>query len=93
VETLNVGDTASPPANTRTSGLPDSGSHRIRSGSEDLPRYQQAERMEARLWPEQIQALGNLRRQLMRTRTVRGVRITDNTLLRIAVDLLMANAD
>lgn len=49
--------------------------------------------MEARLWPEQLPALDALRRQVNAARTVRGERITDNTLLRIAVDLLLAHAD
>jgi hypothetical protein len=49
--------------------------------------------MEARLWPEQVPALAALRRQITQARTVKAERITDNTLLRIAVDLLLANGD
>lgn len=91
VENLVVGD--APAANTQTSEPRESGSPRPRAGSQDQPRYRQQLRMEARLWPEQVPALAALRRQITQARTVKAERITDNTLLRIAVDLLLANGD
>lgn len=56
-------------------------------------RYLTMERVDARLRPDQVTALGDLVRQLQRARRTRDERITSNTLLRIAVDLLLARAD
>jgi hypothetical protein len=92
VENLNVGDAPSP-AKSRTTKPRESGSPRARAGSEEQPRYRQQMRLEARLWPEQLPALSALRREISQARTERGERITDNTLIRIAVDLLLAHAD
>jgi hypothetical protein len=91
VENLVVGDTSA--ADTQTAERPDSGTPRVRAGSEDLPRFQQQIRVEARLWPEQVPRLTELRRAVSRARVAKSERITDNTLLRIAVDLLLAHAD
>jgi hypothetical protein len=50
-------------------------------------------RKEARLRVDQVDELASLRRQLMRRRVNRGAEvITDNTLIRVAVDLLLARA-
>lgn len=59
---------------------------------DDTPRYQTFPRTEARLRPDQLAALTALRRKVAANRTVRKERITDNTLLRLAVDLLLKNA-
>ncbi|GLZ43505.1 hypothetical protein [Actinokineospora sp. NBRC 105648] len=80
VEDLNVGKEPAP-----TAGRP-------RAGSEDQPRYQQMIRGESRLRPDQVTDLAALRREVARNRRNNGERITDNTLLRLAVDLLIANA-
>ncbi|MGX6607477.1 hypothetical protein ACWKSP_35930 [Micromonosporaceae bacterium Da 78-11] len=51
-------------------------------------------RKESRLRMDQVDALAVLTRQLGRRRTRRGgERLTDNTLIRIAVDLLLDRAD
>jgi hypothetical protein len=50
-------------------------------------------RLDARLRPDQVAALGELRRRVTAGRVDRAERITDNTLLRVAVDLLLAHAD
>lgn len=93
VEQLAVGDhPPAAPAEDRTPVVPDSGTHRPRAGTDELPRYQQAVRVEARLWPEQVPALAALRRQVAAGRQIKTERITDNTLLRVAVDLLLAHA-
>lgn len=57
------------------------------------PRYLTMERVEARLRPDQVEALGDLARRLQRARRSKDERITTNTLLRIAADLLLARAD
>lgn len=60
----------------------------------DEPRYLQLARKEARLRVEQVDALAYLTRQLNRRRTHRGgERLTDNTLIRVAVDVLLARAE
>jgi len=58
---------------------------------DDKPRYQTFPRTEARLRPDQLAALTDLRRAVAANRTERKERITDNTLLRLAVDLLLKN--
>lgn len=57
------------------------------------PRYLRLERKEARLRLDQADALAQLTRRLNRARGRNGERITDNTLIRVAVDLLLAEAD
>lgn len=49
--------------------------------------------MEARLRLDQIEALGSIRRRINAARVDKSERITDNTLLRVAVDLLIAYGD
>jgi hypothetical protein len=61
--------------------------------STELPKYLKLERKEARLRQDQIDALTDLTRKLNRTKRVKGSeRLTDNTLIRIAVDLLLSKA-
>lgn len=50
-------------------------------------------RKETRLRGDQMDALAAKARQINRQKTEGGERITDNTLIRIAVDLLLARAD
>jgi hypothetical protein len=50
-------------------------------------------RKDARLRPDQVEALTALRRRAARGRRDRTERITENTLIRLAVDLLLAHAD
>jgi hypothetical protein len=57
-----------------------------------LPKYQRMIRKEARLRPDQVDALAQLRRRITRGRADRTETITDNTLLRVAVDLLLDHA-
>ncbi|MCC5612582.1 hypothetical protein LC612_39285 [Nostoc sp. CHAB 5834] len=61
--------------------------------STELPKYLKLERKEARLRQDQIDALTDLTRKLNRTKQVKGgERLTDNTLIRVAVDLLLSKA-
>ena len=59
---------------------------------DDTPRYQTFTRGEARLRPDQATDLMALRRRVAANRTDKSERITDNTLIRLAVDLLLQNA-
>jgi hypothetical protein len=58
------------------------------------PLYRRLARKEARLREDQYVALSRLVRVLARRRTDRsGPRLTENTLIRIAIDLLLSRAD
>lgn len=87
-EQLKVGNhiTASSPAQSQTSEVPE-------SVSSELPKYQSLVRKEARLRADQSDELSQLCRHLARGRTDRSERITDNTLIRVAIDLLLTHAD
>jgi len=51
--------------------------------------YGQLERKEARLRPDQFNRLSSITRTLNRARAGKGERITENTLIRVAIDLLL----
>ncbi|MFJ5851252.1 hypothetical protein [Streptomyces sp. NPDC092903] len=67
-----------------TPEVPDS-----RTPAPDGPRWAALERKETRLRADQVQDLAALRRRVSAQRTKRSEIITDNTLIRIAVDLLL----
>jgi hypothetical protein len=69
-------------AATGTTGLTES----------QTPKWQRLERKELRLRADQLDDLARLRRGLNRQRGGEGERITENTLIRVAVDLLLARA-
>ncbi|MGF2952117.1 hypothetical protein ACOJVP_07190 [Mycobacterium sp. THU-M116] len=52
-------------------------------------RYDQLERKETRLRPDQYTRLSSISRSLNRARAGAGERITENTLIRVAIDLLL----
>lgn len=58
-----------------------------------LAKYAQLSRKDARIRPDQDLALTALAHALMRRRTVRVERITENTLIRVAIDLLLTRTD
>jgi len=62
---------------------------------EAVPKYLRMERKEARLHVDQVDALAAVVRRLNRGRQHRGSgeRITENSLIRVAVDLLLDRAD
>jgi hypothetical protein len=70
---------------SRTPELPDLGT----SG----PRYLGLARKDVRLREDQVQALSDATRRLSRQRTNKAERITENTLIRVAVDLLLSRLD
>lgn len=57
-----------------------------------LPKYRRLERKELLIWPDQITQLSIQARVLNRTRGGVGERITQNTLIRVAVALLLSRA-
>ena len=58
-----------------------------------VPPYLRFERKEARLRTDQLTDLTLRARQLNKTKNTDADRITDNTLIRIAVDLLLSQSD
>ncbi len=60
----------------------------------EIPKYAQLQPVNLRLREDQLTALAELERVVMRRRKQKGgERITKNTLIRVAVDYLIANAD
>jgi hypothetical protein len=58
-----------------------------------LPRYLRLTRKEVRFREDQLDALDRVVRRLVRARRGGSERITENTLVRVAVDLLLERAD
>ena len=87
-EQIKVGNhVAEPsPAHSQTPEVTD-------SVSAEVPKYRTLVRKEARVRADQADALAQLTRSRSRDRTEHSERITDNTLIRVAVDLLLAHAD
>ena len=56
-------------------------------------RYDELERKETRLRADQYRQLSDLSRHLNRLRAGDGERITENTLIRVAIDLLLDRTD
>lgn len=63
------------------------------SGSAGLPKFKTLERKDTRLRADQLADLTALARRVSSQRSRRVERITDNTLIRVAVDLLLARGD
>jgi hypothetical protein len=61
--------------------------------SPEIPKYLTLVRKETRLRDDQLEQLTNLTRQLNRQRRGQGERITENTLIRLAVDLLLSQSN
>ena len=57
-----------------------------------IPKWQRLERKELRLRADQLDELARIRRALNRQRGGEGERITENTLIRVAVDMLLGRA-
>lgn len=75
-------------------GLPKSQGRPAVPAPAGLPKYLRLVRKEARLTEDQVEALTALSRRLNRRRgSGEGERITENTLIRVAVDLLLSQAD
>ena len=61
--------------------------------SDEVPKYLTFVRKEARLRSEQLDSLTSLTRSLNRKRNSNGERITENTLIRVAIDLLLDRSE
>lgn len=90
------------PPDSRTTDVPSSGTTELtnsgsagipQSGSAGMPKYQQMERRDIRLRPDQWFELDQLRTRVSRNRNDRSERITTATLMRIAADVLIARSD
>ena len=66
---------------------------KLRRAERGLPKFARLTRKDARVREDQIAALTALTRTLMRRRQVKDERITENTLIRVAIDLLLAHQD
>lgn len=76
--------------NSKTIGLSNEQSNEVSDlQSKEVPKYLTLARKEARLREDQLDSLTSLARSLNRKRKSSGERITENTLIRVAVDLLM----
>lgn len=79
-----------PTAAPRTSGAKKTPAQQTKhTPAADEPKYLTLQRKEARLTDEQLDELTSLTRRLNKLRKGAGERITDNTLIRVAVDLLL----
>ena len=68
------------------------GSGNVEVTESQTPKWQRLERKELRLRADQLDELAKLRRALNRQRGGEGERITENTLIRVAVDVLLGRA-
>lgn len=86
-----AGPAAQPPTVVPKTDFPDAVAQ---SGSAGIPLYRRLARKEARLREDQYVALSRLVRILARRRTDRsGPRLTENTLIRVAIDLLLSRTN
>lgn len=92
--TLEVTESVTPEVPVVTAGVTESVSSRAPEGDDpSLPRYLRLTRKEVRFREDQLDALDRVVRRLVRARRGGGERITENTLVRVAVDLLLERAD
>jgi hypothetical protein len=75
--------------------VPDPGTPDPGPGTHAGPNYLRFVRRDLRARAEQLEAVAALRRRITadRARAERSERITDNTLIRVAIDLLLAHGD
>ncbi|MFB9594063.1 hypothetical protein [Streptomyces racemochromogenes] len=86
------GEQPEPAEDSGTSEVPESVSSEVPnfgSSDDDQPKWKTLERKEVRLRAGQLTDLAELRRRVSAQRTDKSEIITDNTLIRIAVDLLL----
>lgn len=92
-EPIKVGDQITPTGSQSAEQTDSVTSAVPESQSLDLPKYLTLVRKEARVREDQAEALTQLRRRLHGQRNDKTEPLTDNTLIRIAIDLLLANAE
>lgn len=81
-----------PAARTRAPARPARKSGTAGVTESQAPLWQRLERKELRLRADQLDELARLRRTLNRQRGGAGERITENTLIRVAVDMLLGQS-
>ena len=85
---------ANQPMSDRTAGTSVAPEKREAGPPSTTPLYRRLARKEARVREDQYVALSQLVRVLARRRTDRsGARLTENTLIRVAIDLLLSRAN
>ena len=102
VEPLAVGSPLAPPPPPAAvvpqpvpPAVPDPGPREPGPGTQASPNYLRFVRHDLRARAEQLEAVAALRRRINtdRARAERSERITDNTLIRVAIDLLLAHGE
>lgn len=87
-------DVPDQPPESETSAAPQPGTPEVsESGSTGVPKYQTLERKDVRVRADQLDALVRLTRRVSAARTDRSERITENTVVRVAIDMLLDSAD
>ena len=81
------------PAGSELQNEQSSRARQLESKTPETVRFDELERKEARVRLDQYEALQAFSRQLNRSRNRRGERITENTLIRVAIDLLLSRRD
>jgi hypothetical protein len=95
-EELDVGDrepekpSTAEPAKSSTPVVPKT---RTPDGRAEKPKYLRLESKDTRLRSDQLTELAQLRRRVMAARDDKTERITENTLIRLGIDLLLSRAD
>lgn len=93
VEAVNIGAPSTPAPPQARKAVESPTLSVTDSGTPEVPKWRQLVRKELRVREDQAAALAALRRRVAAARTSKDEPITDNTLVRIAIDLLLANAD
>lgn len=93
VETSPAEQAATPPAPTSTSTEPKASRNARPTAAEDEAGYLTLERKETRLREGQIGELTAHARRLNKAKTAPAPRITENTLIRVAIDVLLSRVD
>lgn len=86
-------ETAPPEAPAAVASTPEAPAPAGEKPSASTALFEDLVRKECRFRDDQLEDLSRSARRLQRTRLAPGPRITDNTLIRVAVDLLMTRAD
>ncbi|TCK58308.1 hypothetical protein [Curtobacterium sp. PhB136] len=86
-------ETAAPEAPAPAASAPEAPAPAAEKPAAATALFEDLVRKECRFRDDQLEDLSRSARRLQRTRLAPGPRITDNTLIRVAVDLLMSRAD
>jgi hypothetical protein len=86
-------EAAAPEAPATAAAAPEAPAPAAEKPAASTALFEDLVRKECRFRDDQLEDLSRSARRLQRTRLAPGPRITDNTLIRVAVDLLMSRAD